>query len=61
MKGNNVLHLNETTLIEAVQEYLDARMRVNAAPIVTSVKAGQNDTFKIDVREAEPTDPVSKP
>ncbi len=43
MKGNNELHLNEATIIEAVQEYLDRRAAaVNSAPLVKSVKPGNS-------------------
>lgn len=58
MKGNNSLHLNEATMIEAVQEYLNARM-LSAAPKVTSVKAENSSaysaTFIVNVEEMNPT------
>jgi len=51
VKGNNTLELNEATLIEAMQEYLDKRM-TDYAPKVTSVKSskvGLSDNFTVHV------------
>lgn len=42
MIGNNELHLNEATLIEALQFWLDAKLKV-PAPTVTGVK--MNDAY----------------
>lgn len=39
MKGNNELKLNEATMMEVVQEWLD-RQLPGGAPTVTSVKGG---------------------
>ena len=51
MKGNNELILNEATLIQAVQEWIDKRMGEHA-PIVKSVKSnGHYDGFKIGLAE----------
>lgn len=38
MIGNNSLHLNEATLIEAMQEYLLKRMGATHVPKVTAVR-----------------------
>lgn len=38
MKGNNELTLNELTMIEAVQMWIDAQMREGKAPTVTGIK-----------------------
>ncbi len=61
MKGNNELHLNTATVIEAVQMWLDSKMP-HGAPTVTSVKAsGRSDCmFVVDLssdadRPAAPT------
>lgn len=49
MKGNNELILNEATLIEAMQEYLDKRMG-EFAPVVKSIKwGGKYDGFTVSV------------
>lgn len=51
MKGNNELKLNEATMIEVVQEWLD-RQLPGGAPTVTSVKGGSNNydlTFTVSV------------
>ena len=37
MKGTNELHLNTATMIEATQQWLDAKMP-HGAPTVTSVR-----------------------
>ena len=45
MKGDNELHLNTATMIEAVQQWLDSRM-VRDAPTVTIVKpSGKGDSM----------------
>lgn len=52
MKGNNELHLNEATIIEAVQEYL--AKRYTPTPKVTSVameKSGYDTTFVVKCEE----------
>ena len=57
MKGTNALRLNEATMIEAVQEYLQKRMPT-ATPVVVSVKSLQArsmDLFEIELKEADPT------
>lgn len=41
MKGNNELKLNEATMIEVVQEWLDRQLPAGA-PTITSVKGGGN-------------------
>jgi hypothetical protein len=53
MKGSNSLHLNEATMIEAVQEYLDKRMSTHA-PVVDGVKhcgSTYNAEFLVSVSE----------
>lgn len=45
MKGNNELHLNTATMIEAVQMWLDSKMP-RGAPTVTQVKPnGRTDSM----------------
>lgn len=49
MKGNNELVLNQATMIEAIQMYLDSQM-VEPAPKVNSIYAdsqGTSETFHI--------------
>lgn len=51
MKGNNELILNEATMIEAVQFWLDSKM-VARAPKVTGISAkneGYNQTFAVSL------------
>lgn len=55
MKGCNELHLNELSLIEAIQEWLDKRMTCYA-PTVVSVKQ-RNTEFVVTTdseKEREP-------
>lgn len=55
MRGNNTLQLNEATLKEALQEYLEKRMGAYA-PIVGSVRMGSDNhtrDFLVDVSERE--------
>lgn len=54
MRGNNTLHLNEATIIEAVQEYLDKRY--TPTPKVTGIDLSSDytgKTFKVAVVEEE--------
>lgn len=57
MKGTNTMELNESAMIEAVQEWLDKRWNDTRAdcPNVTSVKVERNplggDTFKVKLTE----------
>lgn len=61
MKGNNQLVLNEATMIEAVQFWLDSKM-VATAPRVTQVAGptdkygGNNFTVSLDA-DADRADP----
>lgn len=50
MKGNNELHLNTATVMEALQMWLDSKMP-HGAPTVTSVKpSGRGDLmFVVDL------------
>ena len=54
MKGSNTFKLNEETMIEAVQEYLDKRITKDT-PVVTSVtvKSGIDHQFTILLSEKE--------
>lgn len=55
MKGNNELHFNEATIIEALQEYLDRRLQHDPTT-VTSVKAnssGYATTFVVSIVTGE--------
>jgi hypothetical protein len=54
MKGNNELRLNEATLIEAVQEYLNKRM-TTFAPKVISIGYGDRE-FRVYVVSEEAQD-----
>lgn len=54
MKGNNELVLNESTIIEAVQEYLDKRM-TTFAPKVKSVSYRERE-FRVSVFSEEAQD-----
>lgn len=62
MKGSNSLILNEATMIEAVQFWLDSKM-VQHAPKVTGVNAKTDvysKTFTVSLdADAERTDPVT--
>ena len=50
MKGNNDLHLNEATMIEALQMYLD-RLMPNRAPEVKHISKKDNAQFVVSVSE----------
>lgn len=56
MKGNNKLHLNQATMIEALQYYLEREMPTNT-PKVTEVSQGQSRggaaEFEISVTDKE--------
>ena len=55
MKGNNELNLNEATMIEAVQFWLNAQFLEGKAPTVKSIKGGTStydNTFKVSVEES---------
>lgn len=54
MIGNNTLTLNEATLVQAVQEWLDKRM--NPSPKVGSVKAATGSAHKTDSFDVQLTD-----
>ena len=51
MKGNNELHLNSATMIEAMQQWLDAKMP-HAAPTVTDVRVLDRTTFIVAVSDS---------
>ncbi|MDZ4343257.1 MAG: hypothetical protein U1E51_12590 [Candidatus Binatia bacterium] len=54
MKGNNTFHLNEATLIEAMQEYLDKRMLVYTPKVVSVRLSGEvNNSFEVEVEEVK--------
>ena len=56
MKGNNTLNLNEATMIEAVQLYLDSKMIPGQSPTVSSVtmsRDGGSNIFTVRVAERE--------
>lgn len=44
MKGNNELRLNEATMIEALQLWLDAQFK-GPAPRVVSIEEHNSDTY----------------
>lgn len=45
MKGPNSLHLNEATIVEAIQEYLDKRMTA-FSPKVVSVRIEEGHGYE---------------
>ena len=53
MKGHNSLELNEATMIEAIQYWLNAQFRDGKAPVVKGVKSqnGMIPSFTISVEE----------
>ena len=58
MIGTNELRLNEATMIEAVQEYLDKRMPT-ATPKVASIKSLQGSGQGLfEVQLVEPDQPA---
>lgn len=58
MKGSNSLHLNEPTIVEAVQEYLDKRytphVKVCSVKQSTGGSYPQHEGFTVAVAEQEP-------
>lgn len=55
MKGQNVLRLNQSTMVQALQEYLDKRRSVYAEKqTVLSVVYGDS-VFNVTVEEVVPT------
>jgi hypothetical protein len=58
--GQNTLQLNEATLIEALQEYIDKRMG-SYAPKVTGVKMGSSGSYlkTFAVKTDDKPDPVA--
>lgn len=55
MIGNNELHLNEATMIQALQYWLDSKM-VNTAPTVTGISMPDkySSTFVVKLETKEP-------
>ncbi len=52
MIGNNQLHLNQATMIQALQMWLDETMKI--APKVTSIafsREGHDETFIVNLSE----------
>ena len=59
MKGNNTLVLNQSTMIEALQLWLNSEMREGKAQKVDAVKmstTGNYDTFEVVVTDPEATE-----
>lgn len=57
MKGNNTLQLNEATMIEAVQYWLDSQMMPGASPKVVRVAPHTDNcvpVFDVRLEEREP-------
>lgn len=48
MKGHNELRMNEATMIEVVQEWLDRQLPAGA-PTVTSVKGGSGHDYTFTI------------
>lgn len=55
MKGNNELHLNTATMIEAVQQWIDGQMP-NGAPTVTGIKPRNDNTASFVVNLSSDAD-----
>lgn len=55
MKGTNEIHVNQATMIEALQEYFDERYEPSIE--VTTVRAAQNNEYVVVVKEKEPRTP----
>lgn len=59
MIGNNTLHLNQATMIEAVQLLMNKQFKDGEAPIVKSVKIrtgsypNDSGTFEVEVSTVE--------
>lgn len=54
LKGNNVLMLNEATLIAAIEEYLNSRISLNLDKVkVQSVSYATDKQFRVAVTESE--------
>ena len=58
MKGNNTLELNEATMIEAVQEYLDKRFTKDTPLVkrITTHTVNQVLRFEVELSEKEVED-----
>ena len=56
MKGTNELRLNEATMVEALQYWLNAQMAAGMAPAVTgcSVERGTGSGLEFIVRLTDP-------
>lgn len=48
MTGNNEMRLNEATMIQALQQWLDSKMP-HGAPKVTSVKKESGSTYEPNI------------
>lgn len=55
MKGNNTLEVNQDTMVEAVQRYLDEEFATGKAPQVLSIKSKDAflNTFVVEIKEKE--------
>jgi len=64
MKGNNMLKVNEATVIAALQMYFDSKFKDGEAPQVVSVKKGSGgvysdaDVFDVQLSEKEQATPA---
>ncbi len=59
MKGNNTLHLNLGTMIDALDQYFVRQFAPGMAPVVTNIKAvqdGNSPSFLVSVKEQPPAD-----
>lgn len=45
MIGNNELHLNQSTMVEAMQQYLDGQFATGKSPKVLSVSKDGNSAY----------------
>lgn len=54
MKGSNTIKVNEATMMEAMQYWINSWFVAGEAPTVTSVKSSKDDlTFDIEVESKE--------
>lgn len=56
MRGNNTLRLNEATMREAVQEYLDRRTRGTKQTVESVSQQGTTSTFEVRISESQDGD-----
>lgn len=60
MIGNNSLHLNTVTMMQAVQQWLDIQMPAGA-PTVTGIKCNNNEGIFVVQVSSDPTKAKEQP